>query len=223
VSVRFTRFAALVLAIGLVAPLFAQRQPGGMGRGGITASMLMTQKSVQEELKMSDDQIAKVEKVNKDIREKFGAEMKDSFKDKEKMADLMKKMSAETTKALADVLKPEQTKRLKQIEIQLGGLNALTSDEVSKALSLSDKQISDAKAMAEDLNKDRGEIMKEAGKDKDKRAEATEKVAKLTKETTAKFLDKLSADQKKTYTAMIGEEFKGKITFGGGRPMKDKE
>ena len=68
--IRLARFAALVLAIGLVAPLFAQRQPGGMGRG-MDGSMLLTQKSVQEEIKLTEDQVAKVEKVGKDLREKF--------------------------------------------------------------------------------------------------------------------------------------------------------
>ncbi len=218
--IRLARFTALVLAIGLVAPLFAQRQPGaGFGRG-MDGSMLLTQKSVQEELKLTEDQITKVEKVGKDLREKYA----DDLKDKDKRQETMKKMGEERTKALAEVLKPEQTKRLKQIEVQVGGLNALSRDDVAKTLNLSEKQIADVKGIADDLRKDSTELFKDAGKDKDKFAEIMTKVRTLNKEAAAKFISSLSDDQKKAYKELTGDEFKGKIEFGfgGGRP-KDKK
>ena len=218
--IRSARFLALVVAVGMVLPLFAQqRQRGGMG-GGINASMLLTQKSVQEELKMTDDQIAKVDKVGKDLRTKYA----DDLKDKDKRQETMKKMNDERTKALADVLKPEQTKRLKQIEVQLGGLNALAKEDVATTLKLSDKQKSDLKGMVDDLTKDSQELFKDAGKDFKKMAEIRTKVETLNKEAAAKFVTGLSADQKKAYTELAGAEFKGKIEFGmGRRPNKDKE
>jgi hypothetical protein len=123
--IRSARFLALVLAVGFVLPLFAQRPGGRMGGGGVNASMLLTQKSVQEEIKMTEDQIAKVDKIGKDLRDKYA----DDLKDKDKRQETMKKMNDERTKALADVLKPEQMKRVKQIEIQLGGLNALAKEK----------------------------------------------------------------------------------------------
>ena len=123
--IRLARLAALFLAIGLVAPLFAQRQPGGGFGRGMDGSALLSQKSVQEELKLTEDQIEKVKKVGEDINAKFADDRKAAGKDMEKQAELRKKISEERTKALAAVLKPEQTKRLHQIEVQVGGLTAL--------------------------------------------------------------------------------------------------
>jgi transketolase len=218
--IRSARFLALALAIGIAAPLFAQRQPGGMGRGGISASMLLGQKSVQEELKLTEDQISKIEKSSKDIRAKFA----DDVKDKDKRTEAFKKMAEETAKLLPDLVKPEQLKRLKQIEIQLGGLMALTHEDVQKTLKMTDKQVSDVKGLSEDLAKDQQAMFKDAGKDKDKAKEAREKVATLRKEATTKFLTGLTADQKKAYAELTGAEFKGKIEFGmGRRPGADKE
>ena len=56
-------------------------------------------------------------------------------------------------------------------------------------------------------------------------AEVAEKVRTLNKEAAAKFISGLSADQKKAYKELTGDEFKGKIEMIGRRPMKknDKE
>jgi hypothetical protein len=216
--IRSARFLALVLAIGLVAPLFGQR-PGGFGRGGMDAGMLLGQKSVQEELKLTEDQIAKADKLNMTLREKFGEDLKD----KDKRADAMKKMSEERMKALADILKPDQTKRLKQIEIQLAGVNGLTREDVQTALKLSDKQKADVKGLADDLAKDSRELFKDAGMDPAKFAEIRAKVQTLSKEATAKFVSGLSDEQKSEFKKLVGDEFKGKIEFMVPRRGKGKE
>jgi hypothetical protein len=78
--------------------------------------------------------------------------------------------------------------------------------------------------MVDDLSKDSQELMKSA--EKGKFAEVMVKVNTLNKEAAAKFITGLSADQKKAYKDLTGDEFKGKIEFGmgmGKRPNKDKE
>jgi hypothetical protein len=223
VRIRLSRFLGLALAIGLVAPLFAQ--PGRFGGNrGMDASALLGQKSVQEEIKLTEDQVAKVEKIGKDLREKYADQLKDAGKDKDKRTEITKKMGEERTKLLADVLKPDQAKRVKQIEVQVNGLTAFTHEDVQKALKLTDKQISDLKEMEDAIAKDRTEMFKDAGKDKDKFAEVMTKIRTLNKEAAAKFVSKLTDDQKKAYKELAGDEFKGKIeapTFG--RPGKDKK
>jgi hypothetical protein len=214
------RFLGLCLAIGVATPLLAQR-PGGFGGGGVSTAMLVGQKSVQEEVKLTDDQVAKAKKVNEDIRAKYADDLKNSFKDREKAAELRKKMSEETNKALAEVLKPDQLKRIRQIEIQLGGLNSLSRDDVAKELKLTDKQKDDLKGRVDDLRKDTGEIFKDAGKDKF--AEASVKARTLSQEAATKFVSTLSDDQKTAYKEMTGKKFDGKIEFGmGGRPRPNK-
>jgi hypothetical protein len=213
---------ALMLAIGLVTPLFGQPRPGGFGRG-VDESQLLASKDVQTELKLTEEQVGKVEKIGKDLREKYAEQFKDAGKDKDKRTEVTKKLSEERTKALADVLKPEQTKRLKQIAVQVGGLASLQKKEVQDALKFTEKQTADLKGLTDDLDKDRGEIFKDVGKDFKKFPEAMAKVQTLNKEMTTKFLSGLSADQKKAWTELTGDEFKGKIDSGmRRRPGTDK-
>jgi hypothetical protein len=222
--IRALRFLALFLAIGLVVPLFAQQPGRGFG-GGITTAMLCGQKSVQEEVKLTEDQIAKVKKATDEIDAKYKDDRAKAFKDKDKdkQAEIRTKVTAETTKALADILKPEQAKRIKEIEIQLGGLDVLGREEIAKDLKLTDKQKEDLKGRRDDLNKDRGDIFKDAGRDPAKFAEASAKVRTLSTEAAAKFVSTLTDEQKAAYKDMTGKKFEGKLEFmRPGRPQGDK-
>jgi membrane protein involved in colicin uptake len=197
------RFMGLCLMIGVATPLLAQR-PGGFG-GGITTAMLVDQKSVQEEIKLTDDQVAKAKKVTEDVRKKYDDDLKAARKDKdrEKSAAIGKKIAEETNKGLTDVLKPDQLKRIKEIELQLGGLRALSRDEVTKALKLTDKQLDELKGRGDDLAKESRDLFKEKG--------GFEKVRTMSMEAAAKFVSTLSDDQKKIYKEMTGKKFEGKI------------
>ena len=222
---RLLRFLGLCLVIGLSLPLLAQ-QPRFGGGGGVSTAMLIGQKSVQEEVKLTEDQVTKAKKVTDDVQAKYGEEMKTAFKDKnrEKQTELRKKMTEETTKGLADVLKPEQAKRIRQIEIQLGGLSVLEREDVAKELKLTEKQKEDLKGRREDLAKDTKQIFQDAGKDKDKFAEAMTKVRTLGTESATKFVSSLTDDQKALYKELTGKKFEGKIDFTPmRRPQGDKE
>ncbi|HEV3146930.1 MAG TPA: hypothetical protein VGZ47_23785, partial [Gemmataceae bacterium] len=97
---------AVLLCAAIAAVVLAQQPRGGGGMGAFTANagVLLANKSVQEELKLTEDQIAKV----KDFGEKQ-AEMRKGMKDlsKEERQDAMKKMGEETEKVVK-TLKPEQ-------------------------------------------------------------------------------------------------------------------
>ena len=115
-AIRVLPAVALMLVVG---PLLGQ-QPGrfgGFGGGGLGA--LLANKGVQEELKISDDQKSKLESAVKDTFGKYKDDMAAARKDKdrEKSEKLAKAMSAHITKAAEGTLKPEQMKRLHQIEI----------------------------------------------------------------------------------------------------------
>ena len=61
------------------------------------------------------------------------AEGPGSKPDLQKMAELVKKVVAENKKGIAEVLKPEQARRFKQIELQFQGIGALQNGDVVKA------------------------------------------------------------------------------------------
>jgi Spy/CpxP family protein refolding chaperone len=215
--------ASLTLAVValIAAPALAQR-PGGGGRG-FGGGNLLTNKSVQEELKLDDAQKKKVEEVSKKIRELMTEKTKGIAREdlREKMPAIMKEINAESTKLLADCLKPEQTKRYKQIQLQQQGTRAFSSEEVQTALKLTTEQKDGIKKIGEDARKAIEEQTKDLERtDFQKRTEIRNKV---NKESEGKIAATLTSEQKKTWTEMVGEKFEVKFERptrpgGGGRP-----
>jgi hypothetical protein len=235
---------AVLLAGGMLAVV--QAQPGGRfgGFGGVTG--LVRNKAVQEDLKMTDEQVTKVTEWAKE----FGPKSMEIMKDKgvefggkgkngggfgkqtpeqqEKMAAATAEISKVAYKELGDVLKKEQVERLKQIDRQNMGVNAFTDAEVVEALKLTDTQKTSIKGLVGDFGKDRTEIMADTGvkgggfgkltpEQQEKMAEAQKKVQKAQKEYLGKAADLLTDDQKKTWKTLTGEAFDLTKLTGGGR------
>jgi Spy/CpxP family protein refolding chaperone len=234
-----TKMLAVAVVALLVSPAFAQRQGGGRqgGRGGfggfggfgggMQGSMLLLNKSVQDELKLTDEQKAELKKIQEKQREVMREVFQGGGRDFAKAREAMQKANEEATKAadkVKDALKPEQAKRLKQIQLQVGmqfnPLSTLTNADVQKDLGLTDKQKQDLKALADDTRKDMEEVTKDlrtAGRDREKRQQIMQKVQALNKEATGKAKAILTDDQKKTLTELEGAKFEYRPDFGGGR------
>src|SRR3954453_3569722 len=113
--------------------------PMGSGAG------LIANEGVQKELKLSDEQASEADAVASDVREKHYsdfAKLRDLGAQErfEKTAEIVRTMTSETNKGLADVLEPEQMKRYRQIQIQHVGLMTFTEPEVQSKLKLTDDQ-----------------------------------------------------------------------------------
>ena len=135
--VSLVAVAAVALA---VSPALAQRQRGGGGGG---AAMYLSAKSVQEELKISEDDAKKItEELGKIGRDVQGPER-----------------AEKTKKIMSDGLKPEQLKRLNQIMWQKGGIStAIGNEEVQTALKLDDAQKDKIKTIREENRKAMAEL-----------------------------------------------------------------
>jgi Spy/CpxP family protein refolding chaperone len=199
---------ALGLAVLVASPAMAQGGPGGRG-GGL--GMLLTNKSVQEELKLDKAQEEKLtaafEKFREDNKDDF-AKLRDRNTSREDREAVMKKVGEGSKKIAADVLKPEQMKRLKQIQVQQEGVRAFANPEVEKDLKLTDKQKDELKTIAEDLQKQQREIFQNAGGN---REEARKKMTDLRKEKMDAALKVLTDEQKKTYKELTGAHFEIKF------------
>jgi Spy/CpxP family protein refolding chaperone len=194
----FSKVAAVVAAAALLAiPAVAQFRAGG--------GSLITNASVQKEIKLTDDQVEKVKKVAEDVKTKFKDSKLGKDATPEERLTQRKKVSAETNKLLADVLKADQLKRYKQIELQQFGL---TDPDAQKELKLSDEQKDKIKKISEDTNEKRREIFKDAKGDF---KGAMEKMTTLNKETSDKQGAILSDDQKKQWKEMTGDAFEVKF------------
>jgi len=210
-AIRVLPAVALMLVVG---PLVGQqRQPGGGGFGGGLTGLL-TNKGVQEELKVSEDQKSKLESAVKDIGGKYKDDLSAAFKDKdrEKSEKLLKAMNADVTKAAEGALKPEQMKRLRQIEIwaalQRGNLDILSQERIDKELKLTGKQKDTLKETSESLAKERRELFQGGAGN---REENQKKLTEKTKAAVDKFMETLSADQKKALKDLSGEKYELKF------------
>jgi hypothetical protein len=205
-------FPALALALWATAAWAQQvlfMAPFGAGE----SMMLLRQESVRKELKLTPDQITKVEDLSEKMHEKFGqVTIGGSEEEREKQLKELReehqKVRAENEKELAKILKPEQLKRLKQISYQRQGGKAFTDPEVAMAIELTLDQQTRIRTSNEETGKQVRELL-EAGSPPDE--ETQKKMTELQKAGTAKILKLLTGAQKTKWKELQGEPFKGEI------------
>lgn len=234
--------ALMALCVLVVATAQAQRGGGGFG-GGFAQSpaQLLANKSVQEELKLTDEQKDKLktvgEKIAADMKGAFagGAKLgKDSSKeDREKamakFQEVMKENNAKAMKEIAPILKPEQLTRLKQIERQQMRMNLFTDAEFVKEVGITEEQKEKLKSISEESGKDSREIMSAVRAKEMDWKDGLKKVEAVNKDAMEKAMELMKDDQKAKYKTLVGEPFELKMEFGGGfgggkgkNPDKDK-
>jgi len=213
-----------VLLVSLLAgPAMAQRQkgdrqgrggPGMRGAGGV--AMILSNPGAQEELKLTPEQITKITEVVSKVRknhENDFAKVRElsPTEQRQKMQELGKASSEEILKDLEDTLKPEQTKRLKEIELQVRGMQALLDPEVATALTLSDAQKEKIKSIDDDVRAELSSLRPTGGPGGGAGGGAGgnpfQKMQALRKEAMSKALGVLTDPQKKTWQGMTGKPF----------------
>jgi Spy/CpxP family protein refolding chaperone len=210
----FGKLALACFAAALIAaPARAQGQGrgfGGMMGGG---AMLLANKGVQTEIKATEEQTSKLNTLAEEIRGKQREAMQ-GFQDlsqeerREKMQTVQREMQESIGKGLAEILKPEQTKRFHQIQTQQGGAQAFATPRIAEALKLTDDQ----KSKIRDINQETMQAMGELRQQfQDDREGAMKKMAELRKSATDKAVEVLTADQKTTWKSLTGEPYEVKF------------
>jgi serine/threonine protein kinase len=122
------------------------RPPWGRGPGGPPPGPslpgLLAQKPVRDELRLTEDQVNTISKLAEKRRDFPG------------FGEDWLRRSAEEDKAVADLLRPEQGKRLQQIVWQLRGVHALGDREVADALQLGADQRERIRTLQDDAQKE---------------------------------------------------------------------
>ena len=203
-----------LLGLGLVALLAAPAaaQQGRGGRfGGASLASLLGNSGVQKELKLDDQQVDKAkdlaEKTREESREKFQG-LQDLSQDERraKMQEINREINATTLKAAGEFLKPEQVARLKQISLQVRGVQAFNDPEVQKKLNLTDSQKGEIQAIAqESMEGARGLFSQDQSPEE--REAAMKKIAEIRKQALTKVEAKLNDEQQKTWKELIGSPF----------------
>ena len=222
----------LVLGVAalMVSPALAQQRGRG-GRGGFGPAGLINMEPVQKELKLSEEQVTKAKETVQSVREKFNDE-RAKLNDLEgqerfqKAAELGQKEADETYTELAKDWKPEQIKRLKQLGVQISGLQAFMNPSVVKALKLTDEQKEKITALNGEQREEMQNMFSNGGGGDP--AEMQKKMATMRKEFLTKAVAVLTDDQKKEWKEQTGDpfEFPAQAGFGGrgkGKRNKDKD
>ncbi len=214
----------LGLALGLVALLTGPAMAQGRGRfggggGGGGGAMLLSNKGVQQELKVSDEQAAKLDTFAQEMRDKQReefqklADLSDEQR-REKMQELMRVQMTDLRKGLDNILKPDQVKRFDQIQVQAMGINAFMLPRVQEALTLTDDQRSKIREITEEHNQAMRDVFQGAQTD---REAAMQKLTALRKQGTEKAIAVLTDSQKKSWADLIGAPFEVRFEAGPRR------
>jgi hypothetical protein len=167
--------------------------------------LLLRQKSVEEELKLTPELCRKlVEYTNKEHEEYQKALKLNAAEREKKFNDLEK----DHEKFIADNLSEAQRKRLEQITMQVIGIRFLTRPKAAEVLKLSAEQQEKFKKLREEARKDLAAVVdaKDGG-------DKNEKLAKLRAEIDKKIEAILTDEQKAQARLIVGEPFKGKLVI----------
>jgi hypothetical protein len=254
------RLIKVVLALGIVAlvctPALAQGRRGGGGGGAgnnMSLATLVANKSVQDELKLDADAVKKTEEAMKKVRE----DLKDDYAKlgggaggrrggggggggggnnatPEERTAARKKTGEAEDKALTDVLKSDQMKRLHQIAFQQRGMTVFQDETVQTTLKLNDEQKGKIKDINDDLVKATRDLLMQGGgggggggggRGRGGRGaanpETQTKLQGLRKEAMGNAVKVLNDDQKKSFKDLTGETFEIKIERAPTKPRTD--
>ena len=212
------KLALLMLVLSMIAVSASQamaqrggRGGGGRGPGGNSFSLL-NQKSIQDELKLTDEQIKKAEQEAEKQRDSFAG-----FRDlspEERQGKIQERLKVNQA-ALAEILKEDQLKRFKQIEFQQRGSQALADPEVAQALALTTEQKDRIQAIQEASRNEMRELFQAEG--------GREKIEALRASVNEKANAVLTPEQQTKWKEMTGSPFKGEIRRpgrGGNRSVR---
>lgn len=222
---KLTLLSAVVAAVLLI-PAMSFAQQGGRGgqqRGGMMSMMnnknfLLLRNDVQKDLGLNDGQKAAV----KTAMESMQTKMTEAFQgmggggqgggggrpDFAAMQETMEGIIKGFDTAAAEILDDKQEVRLGEIDLQIAGANALTRDDVQKALGLKASQKRDIEDMQEAMNTANTEIRGRVRNGELTQEEAAPLMEK-NREALAVELGKiLTAEQNEALKKMKGAEFK---------------
>ncbi len=168
--------------------------------------LLLTQRSVQEELRLNPEQVQPIADLAKKRRAIFRD--RHSFSPERFPAKLAQLGSQE--RALVRDLNPEQARRLKEITLQQSGAGAFRDPEVVAALKLTNDQKEQIRMLQEQNHHPKPPA---CGPNRF-RHDNMKKTSVPEASTLDRILSLLTADQQEAWKRLTGTPFKGKIYLG---------
>ncbi len=211
---RFLQF--VILSVGVTAfaggPAHGQFFLAELGRGS-GPSQLLLREEVQQELKMTEEQIKKAKLLSQEIREGLDKDFADlservgreEARGKQALGNEIKKRAREYVKR---VITPEQHKRLDEIALRAAGVQGFREEQVQQALGLTAKQKEDIQQLMQQTILEMQLLIKSTP---DEYEQTQKRAAEMRKACYEKALTYLTPEQRDKWHEMRGKPFVFKI------------
>jgi hypothetical protein len=171
---------------------------------------LLRRPDVRRELELLDDQVAKIESVSDQSREKIQSllhQLRDMPSEERlgQIRESFRKVLEDNQTAIEQVLLPHQRKRLGQIARQIrlrSGLTALLADaSLTEQLGMKAEELDELRKQARQIDLD-----------------TQAKIAKLRQDAHTRFADFLTEEQRAKLHELLGEPFVSRLETSGASP-----
>ncbi|HEY3963896.1 MAG TPA: hypothetical protein VGM05_05015 [Planctomycetaceae bacterium] len=194
---------ALVVAWGI--PAYSADEKMMLPEESTLEIILLRQKSVRAELKVTDDVMDKVKKYASQQSKKAKEVSTLSEKEQDAKFDAM---ARENYQFLEKTLSKTQHDRLQQIALQVAGLVYVTRHDIAEKLKLTAEQKQKAKQLQNEARTEFGKLL-DAKDSKERHKE----IVALWDVNHGRLEKLLTESQKATWKTMTGPEFKGEFEY----------
>lgn len=215
---RIQNLWTVVSLTALIAGQSGAQQPSSCercGKGRVMGPpplMLLAQQSVQQELKLSDEQIKKIGEALAKQREEFHKLRELPREEREKKFAELCGASCKLTKELVSA---DQAQRLRQISWQQQGALAFANPQVAEALNLTSEQKEKIQAIRQEMRDAARTFF--AQEQRPAREDIHKKMKELHQDAAAKMLALITDEQQEKWHELTGAPFTGQIVRHGPR------
>jgi Spy/CpxP family protein refolding chaperone len=168
--------------------------------------MLLRQKSVQDDLEITEAQRRKIHAFADKQWKKVQAMKNSSEPERDRAFEAMAKANQDFLK---NTLMPQQQKRLNEIAMQVAGLLWVMRSDVATALNLTDEQKQKIREMHREAHKEAQEALRS-----NNGAVEEAKFREMRQSNRKRLMSVLTAEQKAKWKEMAGAPFRGELHFG---------
>jgi Spy/CpxP family protein refolding chaperone len=197
--------AVLVVCTALARP--AEDDEAIIAREDAIEVMLLRQKSVQEDLKLSPEHGQKIHEFADSQWKKVRAMKELSKEERDRRFEAMAK---DNERFLKDTLSEPQRKRLNQIAMHVAGLLWIMRSDIAKELNLTEEQKRKIHELHREAHKEAQEAIRSAGGPEVKE----EKFHEMRTANRKRLMSVLTDEQKAKWKEMAGPPFRGELHFG---------
>jgi hypothetical protein len=200
----FRTWSLALAALALwVTPARPAEDPRLVPEEGAVQIMLLRQPAVQSELKLTPEEIKQIDEFTSRQWKKAQALEKAS---REESDQKFTEMTRENERFLREILEPDQSRRLRQITLQVAGLLWVTRPRVATELNLTDEQKVRARQYQQEARKEAEDLIHAGSSD-----QWHEKMHELRETSRKRLFELLTDAQEVKWKEMTGEPFRGRF------------